>query len=535
LTSILAGLGGGGTFNNNADNVATSATNGQAAAWSYVWDGAAWDRLYGDSTNGAFVNVKTSVLPTGAATSVLQSTINTTLGSPFQAGGSIGNTAFIANAGTNLNTSALMLDATGQSILTAVGSAIPAGTAIIGKVGIDQTTPGTTNAVAFTNTTLAVTNAGTFAVQAAQATAANLNATVVGTGTFATQATLAAETTKVIGTVNQGTSPWVVSGTVTAGGVAQGSTTAGQTGSLSQCAVTTAAPTYTTAQTDPLSCDTTGNLRVNVVTATGLAQGSTTSGQTGSMIMGAVTTAAPSYTTAQTAYASLTTAGGLRSDVASWAGTALGAPANFGTTPGAVVAGSANASMFVGTVAVASGNGVAGTGTPRVTIASDNTAFSVNSTLSAETTKVIGTVNVAAAQTIAATNAGTFAVQSQPTPVTSGGLSVYFVQPTASDNHVVIKAGAGQVYKVSATNNSATVNYLRLYNATTGFNGCNSATNLVYQVAIPASTSVGGISDSWDSGIAFATGISICVTSGYATNDTTNATASAMSVNIGYK
>lgn len=33
-------------------------------------------------------------LPSGAATSALQSTMNTTLGSPFQAGGSIGNTAF---------------------------------------------------------------------------------------------------------------------------------------------------------------------------------------------------------------------------------------------------------------------------------------------------------------------------------------------------------------------------------------------------------------------------------------------------------
>lgn len=48
---------GSGTFNNNSDNVATSATNGQAAAWLYVWDGSAWDRLYGDSTNGAKVNV----------------------------------------------------------------------------------------------------------------------------------------------------------------------------------------------------------------------------------------------------------------------------------------------------------------------------------------------------------------------------------------------------------------------------------------------------------------------------------------------
>lgn len=40
------------------------------------------------------------------------------------------------------------------------------------------------------------------------------------------------------------------------------------------------------------------------------------------------------------------------------------------------------------------GNGTTGTGSQRVTIASDNTAFAVNATLSAETTKVIGTVRV---------------------------------------------------------------------------------------------------------------------------------------------
>lgn len=120
-------------------------------------------------------------------------------------------------------------------------------------------------------------------------------------------------------------------------------------------------------------------------------------------------------------------------------------------------------------------------------------------------------------------------------PLTSGGLSVYFVQPGASDNHVNIKNGVGQVYKIDVTNNSATPNYLRLYNAGTGFNGCGSATNLVYQMAIPALTSIGGISSSWDLGMAFSTGISICVSSGYATTDTTAATASAMSVNIGYK
>lgn len=77
-----------------------------------------------------------------------------------------------ANAGTNLNTSALALDSTvakdsslstiNTSIntllkpadtlaaVTAVGSitnALPAGTNLLGKVGIDQTTPGTTNGV----------------------------------------------------------------------------------------------------------------------------------------------------------------------------------------------------------------------------------------------------------------------------------------------------------------------------------------------------------------------------------------------------
>ena len=83
----------------------------------------------------------------------------------------------------------------------------------IGKVGIDQSTPGTTNAVSVTNASFAVT--GTF-FQATQpvSIAANtpdvtdrvgrLLGQVVNAGTFAVQAaaTLAAETTKVIGTVN---------------------------------------------------------------------------------------------------------------------------------------------------------------------------------------------------------------------------------------------------------------------------------------------------------------------------------------------
>lgn len=77
-------------------------------------------------------------------------------------------------------------------------------------------------------------------------------------------------------------------------------------------------------------------------------QGSTTSGQSGPLMQGAVTTAAPSYTTAQTSPLSLTTAGAVREDINSLAGNT-----------------------------VLTGNGVTGTGSLRVTVASDNTAFTV--------------------------------------------------------------------------------------------------------------------------------------------------------------
>jgi hypothetical protein len=123
---------------------------------------------------------------------------------------------------------------------------------------------------------------------------------------------------------------------------AQGSTTSGENNVLAGGATTTAAPTYTTATTNPLSLDTAGNLRVvtgtgstttvsgnvTVVQPTGtnlhavidnfpadadaLAQGSTTSGQLGALVMGAVTTAAPTYTTATTNPLSIDTSGNLR-------------------------------------------------------------------------------------------------------------------------------------------------------------------------------------------------------------------------------
>lgn len=132
--------------------------------------------------------------------------------------------------------------------------------------------------------------------------------------------------------------------------LSQGSTTSGQKGNLTLGATTTAAPTYTTAQSNPLSLTTAGALRTDssattqpvsgTVTANAgtnlntsllalesggnlasiktdvdnlnLAQGSTTSGQKGNLVLGAVTTSAPTYTTAQSSPISLDTTGALR-------------------------------------------------------------------------------------------------------------------------------------------------------------------------------------------------------------------------------
>lgn len=183
---------------------------------------------------------------------------------------------------------------------------------------------------------------------------------------------------------------------------------------------------------------------------------------------GLVTTAAPSYSDSTARGLSLTTAGGLRTDLATVAGTA-----------------------------VAAGNGAA-SAAQRVTLANDSTGI---------------------VQTV---------------PGTAGGLSVATFNAAASDNHAVAKAGAGQVYHISGFNTNAAANYIRLYNATTGFNGCNSATNLVWSGIIPGNTAGSGFVVPVPEGIAFATGISYCVTGAFGNTDTTNAVTPS-SINIGYK
>ncbi len=272
---------------------------------------------------------------------------------------------------------------------------------------------------------------------------------------------LAAETTKVIGTVNQGTSPWIVAGGGTAGSAASGVVTVQGIASMT--------PLFMSSSTAPVSTmnSASANSGVNSAMALVFDDASPTAITENSFGFARMSANRNQYTTLRDA-----------------AGNERGANVDANNNLGVVLA--------------------------------------------AETTKVIGTVNPG-------NTANTTAWIVQPIGGTTNGNTNYVLEPAASDNHAVVKAGAGTVYSIEVFNNSATVNYIRLYNATTGFNGCNSATNLTWEGMIPANTSVAGAIMNKAIGLAFSTGISICVTSGYGQTNTSNATASAMAVNVEYK
>ncbi len=127
----------------------------------------------------------------------------------------------------------------------------------------------TETTLAALSTKVTTVNTGAVVLAAGSAEVGN----VKNSGTFPVQATLSAETTKVIGTVNQGTSPWITTANIgTTNGLAldtsvnglllaQASTTSNQTGPLIQGACASAQPTYVDGKTMPLSLTTSGGVR----------------------------------------------------------------------------------------------------------------------------------------------------------------------------------------------------------------------------------------------------------------------------------
>lgn len=141
-----------------ADAVSNTLTGIPVYSRGLVFNGTTWDRWTG------------AVTVSGVATATLQGTINTSIGT----------------TNTTLTSTNTKLD----SIITNTGAAIPAGTAIIGKVGVDQTTPGTTNGVAIVgvNAATALAGNGATGTGSQRVTIASDNSPVSGFGVGATGA-----------------------------------------------------------------------------------------------------------------------------------------------------------------------------------------------------------------------------------------------------------------------------------------------------------------------------------------------------------
>lgn len=97
---------------------------------------------------------------------------------------------------------------------------------------------------------------------------------------------------------------------------------------------------------------------------------------------------------------------------------------------------------------------------------------------------------------------------------------------------IVVKGGAGTLYGITAFNNSATIAYIKVYNATSATAGSGTP---VARFMIPANTAGTGLSFSLAIGNAYSTGITYIVTTGIADNDTSAPAANAYIVNVHYK
>ena len=130
-----------------------------------------------------------------------------------------------------------------------------------------------------------------------------------------------------------------------------------------------------------------------------LAQASSTSGQKGNLILGAVTTAAPSYTTAQSNPLSLTTAGALRID-----GSAVTQPISGTVTVNALT----NASVVKAQLQDNSGNGIGSISSAGI----NNLAIALGATNYVASTVNSSTAQLAASATFTGTVETTFNQQS---------------------------------------------------------------------------------------------------------------------------
>jgi hypothetical protein len=395
--------------------------------------------------------------------------------------------------GTDLRT--VLVDSTGRPLVV-VNAPLPAGTNIIGKVGIDQTTPGTTNGVQ---------------VNAALPAGSN---TIGNVGVVAGAA--------IIGKVGiDQTTPGTTNGVQVNAPLPAGTNVIGHV-----IVDSTAGPTDLTAS----GSITTQNLNPNSGTATA---GSTV-GVTG---MNGQTTATIQVTGTYTG--ALTAQGTV--DGSNWI--ALAFIQNVNTATNAATIASATVGIFQADVGgftafrISANAAITGTAVVTVRVSTGNALIALDAPLPAGTNAIgnITTVSTVTAVTAISnalpagtnllgktgidqtTNGTTNAVNVIPNSSSTSANSS--AASTALEASHVIKAGSGRLYQLVGVNNSTSAQYIQVFNSTT----------------VPADTTVpilvayvpGNSNFSWDFGAIgryFSTGITV-------TNSSTAATKTIGSAN----
>lgn len=117
---------------------------------------------------------------------------------------------------------------------------------------------------------------------------------------------------------------------------------------------------------------------------------------------------------------------------------------------------------------------------------------------------------------------------------TSGGTTI-FRSIDLDESEEEIKASAGQVYWIHCMNLSASVVYLKLYNATAANVTVGTTTPvLTFPIPTQGTTSGAGFTLCIPNGIAFSTAITAACTTGVADNDTGAPAANVCVLNLGY-
>lgn len=496
-----------------------------------------------------------------------------------------GSWTVTANAGTNLNTSALALDTSVNGLLLAQGSTTSGekGSLVQGAV----TTSAPTYTTGQTNP-LSLTTAGALRVDGS-ATTQPVSGTVTanaGTGNFTvTQATgtnLHAVVDSGTVTANIGaTNGLALDATVAKLNVAQAAALGSNTGPMMQGSVTTNAPSYITGNINPLSLDTSGllraslkdtpsntnnfnvNLAASAATVTVSASGNFNNASVGST--GSVVPASGTYMTANKAGnltgLSLDGSGNLNVNVAA-GGASGGTSSSFGlafpstgTAIGAsdganmqslLVESSSNKNLRVALyngsteATVTAGNALKVDGSAVTQPVSGTVSITANSAVNVAqfggSNVVTGTgasgsgiprVTVSNDSNVLATQSGTWTMQ--PVAGISGGATASHTISASGTNATSLKASAGQVYNLQVSNAAASACYFRFYNLASS---PTVGSSTVYKtIQVPAN---GTVVAAWPDGLAFSTGIAWSCTGAIGDSDTTSISTN-VSIDIDYK